>query len=373
MSVCKKRENVEDAVIWFAPFANGTSKFDRMRDVLNRVEMKRTVSEGDLVAVKLHFGEEGNDTYLRPEYARLIVDAVKEAGGKPFLCDSTTLYTGCRRNAVDHLNLAVRHGFGPEVTGAPVVIADGLKSNDWRPVAVAGKHFSEVKIAGSIADADSMVVLSHFKGHVRAGFGGAVKNLAMGCACALGKKDQHAANLSVAPEECIACGRCARNCPVRAISMKNPAGANKAFIDQSKCIGCSECMTHCPVSAISIDWGSEEDRSAFGERMAEYALGAVRDKRRVVYVNVMTDITPLCDCCGWSDNAIVPPIGIAASIDPVALDKFCLDKVTEAVGSALPSGCEKFSHIHPKTEPESQLNHGQAIGLGKLSAQVEVI
>lgn len=351
--------------VFFAPFEKGVSKFDILRRVLDALEFEKTVSADDLTAVKVHFGEEGNDTYLNPQFAAFVVDQVKKAGGKPFLTDTSTLYTGQRRNAVDHLNLALRHGFSWATVGAPVVLADGLKSNDWRSVPIQGKFFDRVKIAGSIADAQCLVVLSHFKGHVSGGFGGAVKNLAMGCAPAAGKKEQHALTLVVEGQTCIACGRCSRNCPASAITMDSGDGSGKkAFIHKEPCIGCTECMTHCPVDAISIDWTGEGTKADFGCRMAEYALGAVQGKVRPLFINVMMDITPLCDCVGWSDDPIAPNVGIAASTDPVALDWFCHQKVNEVAGAGHhEEGCI-FCHLHPKTDPTSQLRHGAEIGLG---------
>lgn len=357
-------------VIFFAPFKPQVSKFDVFRALIEKAELTKTVSEGHLTAIKLHFGEDGNDTYLNPQFAALLVESVKAAGGRPFLTDTSTLYTGARRNAVDHLNLAYRHGFSPATVGAPILMADGLKSNDWREVKLGTPFFDSVKIAGGILDADSLVVLSHFKGHVSAGFGGAVKNLAMGCAPAAGKKDQHAARLVVNPEDCIACGRCARNCPVSAIEMGGQQ-KNKAFIHKETCIGCSECMTHCPVDAIALDWGAGE-KADFGSRMAEYAYGAIKNKTRPVFFNVMMNITPLCDCVGWSDRAIAPDVGIAVSTDPIALDWFCYEEIKKVAPLSRENheDCCPFKGLHPSTDPLSQLIHGQRIGMGVREADV---
>lgn len=367
MAVRKRPLSPAKPVVWFALFRQGVSKIDLLQRLLKEIKLDSSVSQGDLTAVKLHFGEEGNDTFLRPQFVRVVVDALKKAGAKPFLCDTNTLYTGQRRNAVDHLDLALRHGFGYEVTGAPILIADGLKSNDYRIVPIDGQFFQSVKIASSIVDADRLVVLSHFKGHVSAGFGGAIKNLAMGCCPALGKKEQHAARLVVDADRCIGCGRCFRNCPADAISMERPSHDTvaRAEIDKDLCIGCSECMTHCSTHAILLNWGDPTKKADFSRRMAEYALGAVKGKERPLFINFLMDITPLCDCVGWSDAPVVPHIGMAASLDPVALDSACSDLVTEATGSDLESGVEKFCALHPVTVPQEQLNHGVVIGLGR--------
>ncbi len=366
----------QKAQVYFAPFDRRSpqgrpiteSRLARMKTLVDAVSLKGTVNSGDLTALKLHMGEAGNDTYLRPVMVRVVVDAIKEAGGNPFLCDTNTLYTGSRKNAVDHLLTAIRHGFGYEVTGAPTIIGDGLKSNDYREVAVDGDFFQSVKIASAVVEADAMVVLSHFKGHVAAGFGGALKNLAMGCAPAVGKKEQHAARLMVDHERCIGCGRCSRNCPTGAITLSQGQHP-KASVDKEICIGCCECMTVCPTEAVSIDW-TRDNMGDFNRRMIEYAAGAVAGRKRVVYINVLMDITPLCDCVGWSSASIVPDIGLLASTDPVALDAACYQLVTDAQGAAggraAQCGCgsDKFHAIHPTTEPKVQIEHAEKIGMG---------
>lgn len=364
--------------VFFAPFGPHVSKVDVLKKLLEAAEFKKTVAKDALTAVKLHFGEKGNDTYMRPIFVRAVVDEIKACGGKPFLVDSNTLYMGSRKNAVDHLVTAIENGFGFAVTGAPLVIADGLKSNDFREVPVDGDYFKKVDVSSAIAEADSLVVMSHFKGHVSAGFGGAIKNLAMGCAPARGKKAQHAVRLEADEETCIGCGRCYRNCPAHAIAMGEGGGKKVCRIDPKQCIGCCECMTVCPAKAIHMLWGSADDRRSFGCRMAEYARGAVKGRKRVIYINAMMDITPLCDCCGWSDTPIVPDIGFAFSTDPVALDKACYDLVTAAEGMPgeehrFHRGDDKFAQLYPECEPHAQFQHGEKIGLGSMDYELRAI
>ena len=341
------------------------AKVARLCDALNLSGMIRP---DELVAVKLHFGEYGNDTFLHPPFAGQVVDKIKACGGKPFLTDTSTLYSGSRRNAVDHLNTAYGHGFSPATVHAPVIIADGLMGHNDELVPVNLKHFKEVHIATEIRRATSMVVLSHFKGHEMAGFGGAIKNLAMGCASVAGKRDQHATKVVVNESACVGCGMCESVCPVGAAQMR---ASGKAFIEPSTCIGCFECITVCQTKAISLDWVTE--LPLFMERMTEYAYGAVQGKSgRTCYINFVLNVTPDCDCAGWSDAPLVPDLGILASHDPVAIDQACYDLVTQAQsinGCACGHeqqgrGLDKFAHRWDKTCGTVQLTYGEAIGLG---------
>ena len=337
------------------------AKVARLCDALN---LKKIIKKNEPAAVKLHFGEYGNDTHLNPTLVRQVVDKITAVGGKPFLTDTTTLYSGSRHNAVDHLQTAYLNGFAPSVVGAPVIIADGLFGANDVPVRINCKHFKEVHIATEIRNAPAMVVLSHFKGHQMAGFGGAVKNLAMGGASVRGKKDQHATRVSVNKDDCIGCEKCVGSCPQQALSMRD----HKSHVETARCIGCFECMTVCPAKAIVIDWATEME--PFMERMAEYAYGTVKGRsRRVCYINFVLNVTPDCDCVAWSDMPLVPDVGILASSDPVALDQACLDLVNNAPCLCASTqekkqGQDIFTARWPHTRGTVQLRHGEAIGLG---------
>lgn len=324
------------------------------------------IKEGDLTAIKLHFGELGNDTYIKPVFVRQVVESIRKLSGKPFLTDTNTMYIGSRHNATDHLTTAIRHGFAYAVVDAPVIIADGLTGNSYGEVAIPGNHFTSVKIAQDILDADAMIVLTHVKGHALAGFGGAIKNLAMGCAPPMGKRDQHQGmQAEVSEEECVACGYCVPQCPFGAIHMEE-----KAIVDKSVCYGCSACLQVCPEHAISFNW--ERDVPQFLERMAEYALGAVSGKQeKILYISFLTNITPDCDCVPWSDSPIVPDIGFLASVDPVAIDAAALDLINQEQGLMCSSlhchhepGEDKFTGVWEKVGGYHQIEYGQVIGLG---------
>jgi hypothetical protein len=267
------------------------SLIDKLGDLMDAVGLDFIPQDG-LVAVKLHMGERGTTAYLRPIYARKAVAKIVQAGGKPFLTDTTTLYRGQRQNAVDYLNLSVANGFGPAAVGAPVIIADGPRSADVVEVRVDLKHFQTVKYASAAHQADALVVLSHVKGHLASGFGGAIKNVAMGLGSRSQKQRMHG---DVKPKLrkgnlCIACGQCAEICPADAIRIEKVAR-----FDHEKCIGCAECITTCPVGAIQILWNESTDR--LQEKMAETMAGVVKGKQsRVAYFNFLLDITPDCDC-----------------------------------------------------------------------------
>lgn len=350
---------------------NKCAKVARLCDAL---QLKKVLKRNDLAAIKLHFGEYGNDTHINPVFARVAVDKIKAAGAKPFLTDTTTLYSGTRHNAVDHLHTAYLHGFTPATVDAPVVIADGLYGEEDTLVRINGKHFKEVHIAAAIRRAPAMMVLSHFKGHEMAGFGGAIKNLAMGCASVAGKQDQHGCHVQVNDTLCIGCGRCVKVCPQKALTLVN----GKSHVNVERCVGCFECITVCPIrpdKAISIDWNAEI--VPFMERLTEYAYGAVKGhQKRICYINFVLNITPDCDCAGWSDMPLVPDIGILASMDPVALDQACFDLVNQAPAldpKIAKTKADKFTARWPHTRGQVQLSYGEAIGLGSRQYTLEKI
>jgi len=342
------------------------SKVSRIERLFDAAGLSEVIKSGDLTAIKVHFGEMGNDSYVNPVLLRPVAERIRAKGARPFLTDTNPLYGGSRANAVDHLQTAEMHGFGRMVAGAPVIIADGLYSDNYRQIAISGKHFRSVKIAGEIAAADSLIVVSHFKAHLPAGFGGAVKNLGMGCAPALGKAEQHSAKPIFNAEICSGCSRCRDNCPQQALTVEKKISA----INYEKCTGCGKCLRVCPTHALDFDWFV--DVPPFMERMVEYALGAMEGKRgRAGFFNFLLNITPDCDCVPWSDAAIVPDIGILASRDPVAIDQASFDLVNRQMGLSgtmlqrnREIGADKFRGVWESTLGEIQTEYGEAIGLG---------
>jgi uncharacterized Fe-S center protein len=344
----------------------GLSMLDKVENLFVKAGFVNLIKAKDLVALKLHFGEKGNTAFIRPQYIRRVVDKVLECGGRPFITDANTLYVGSRANAVDHLKTAVENGFAYSVVGAPLIIADGLNGKEYVNVKVKLRHFQNVKIASAAYHADSMLVISHFKGHEIAGFGGAIKNVGMGLGSRSGKQQMHSdLRPKVTGEKCIGCAKCTNWCPANAITVQH----HLAKIDEKKCMGCGECTVTCLEHAIAINWISDPD--TFQEKMVEYAAGVTKDKKgKIGYISFVINVTPDCDCCGWSDAPIVNDVGIVASTDPVALDQACVDMVNKQkplLNSRLDGyvGVEdKFGGVHPMIDWSVQLRYAEEIGLG---------
>ena len=324
------------------------------------------------VAIKLHFGEPGNLAFLRPNWAKTVADFVKERGGKPFLTDCNTLYVGGRKNALDHMDSAMLNGFSPMTTGCQIIIADGLKGNDEVEVPVVGGELVEkAKIGRAVMDADVFISLSHFKGHEEAGFGGALKNIGMGCGSRAGKMEQHnSGKPRVAHEHCVGCGACTQICAHSAISVAE----GKATIDHGRCVGCGRCIAICPRDAIVVNW--DETAVKLNQKIAEYTK-AVVDGRPCFHICLVIDVSPNCDCHHENDAAIVPNVGMFASFDPVALDMACADAVNAQPAlpgtacQAEPAGHDHFHLLHPETDWMSCLTHAEKLGLG--SREYELI
>ena len=326
---------------------------------------------GKFVAIKIHFGELGNLAFLRPNYAKVVADLVKQLGGRPFLTDCNTRYVGHRKNALDHLDTAYENGFSPLSTGCQILIADGLKGTDEALVPVQGEYVREAKIGRAVMDADIVISLNHFKGHEQAGMGGALKNLGMGCGSRAGKMEMHSSGKPwVKEDRCIHCGACVKNCAHGAISFPE----KKARIDQSKCVGCGRCVGVCPVDAVTP--ANDEAEEILSRKIAEYALAVVQGRPHF-HVSLAIDISPYCDCHAENDAPIVPDVGMFASFDPVAIDQACADLVNaqpalpnSILAERQPDG-DHFHTVHPITSWREAVTHGEKLGLG--TSQYELI
>lgn len=340
----------------------------KVKRLLKLAGLGAELRSGDLAAVKLHFGEGGGTAHVRPLQILPLLAFIRKCGAKPFLTDTNTLYVGQRGESVSHGLQAAMHGFDPNVLGAPVIVADGLKSGNERLVPCPGRHFDIAYLAGDIVDADIMVTVSHFKGHDLAGFGGAIKNVGMGCATRRGKMQQHCGlGPTLHPEHCTGCGLCVKVCSHGALHLDLNG---KISIFRDKCAGCAACFLVCTSRGLEVDW--RVDVNTFLERMAEYTAAALLSRsRKTLHLTFVQQVSPGCDCMGFSDAPICPDLGLLASWDPVALDQACLDLVNQAqplYPSALPPGLQpgddKFLAVHGHVRGEYLLEYSQQLGLG---------
>ena len=371
----------EKAKVYFTDFRAlpGTNLQKKLAKLMKKAGIENIDFENKFVAIKIHFGEPGNLAYLRPNYAKTVVDVVKKLGGKPFLTDCNTLYVGQRKNALDHLEAAYENGFSPFSTGCHVIIGDGLKGTDDVEVPVeGGEYVKTAKIGRAIMDADIFISLNHFKGHEAAGFGGALKNIGMGCGSRAGKMEQHRSGKpSVDIKKSKKCHLCAKNCAHGAISFDENG---KAHIDHNKCVGCGRCLGACNFDAIYNN--NSHAKELLNKKMAEYSK-AVLAGRPNFHINLVLDISPYCDCHAENDVPILPDIGMFASFDPVALDQACADACNAEQpipGSKLDENMhskdfedyhDHFKNTTPQSEWKSCLEHAEKIGLG--TRQYEII
>ena len=367
---------MEKAKVYFTDFrtaAYGDGLPAKLKKLMRRAGVGTIDMEGKFVAIKMHFGELGNISYLRPNYAKAVADLVKEEGGKPFLTDCNTMYPGSRKNALEHLYCAWENGFTPMTVGCPVLIGDGLKGTDDVAVpVVGGEYVKEAKIGRAVMAADVFISLSHFKGHETTGFGGAIKNIGMGCGSRAGKAEQHSnGKPSIDAARCRGCRKCRRECANDGLVFDSETG--KMTVDLAHCVGCGRCLGACNFDAI--EFREDDAVEVLNRRMAEYAK-AVVDGRPHFHVSLIVDVSPYCDCHGENDAPILPNIGMFASFDPLALDQACADACLAAnplPGSRLSDNMARqgfvdlgdhFRNTTPESDWESCLVHAEKIGLG---------
>nr|MCR5507781.1 DUF362 domain-containing protein [Lachnospiraceae bacterium] len=318
----------EKAKVYFTDFRTniGTPLTDKLKKLCRKAGIDKIDMYGKFVAIKMHFGELGNLSYLRPNYARAVAELIKEKGGMPFLTDCNTLYPGSRKNALEHLDCANLNGFLPATTGCQVIIADGLRGTDDVAVKVpGGEYCEEAYIGRALVDADIVISLSHFKGHEMTGFGGAIKNIGMGGGSRAGKMQQHNDGKPIVdPELCRNCHRCSKECGSDAISYES----GKAVINQDICKGCGRCIGACAFDAIYTP--HDTALKSLGCKMAEYTAAVLKDHPSF-HISLIMDVSPNCDCHGENDAPILPNIGMLASFDPVAIDMAGADLCQKAV------------------------------------------
>ena len=326
--------------VYFAPI-DSYSKTNEISAAARKLIEKIQTEEKPLdfkkkIPLKVHFGENKCTTFIEPKNFEGIISYLKENKADAYYTETNVLYRGERTKKESHTALAVKHGF----TQIPIKIADGEIGEEYTEVKISsGKHFKSCKIGTEIAKQKQLIVIAHFKGHMSAGFGGALKQLSMGCAARGGKLAMHAnAKPILNPLECKKCHTCVKNCPVDACIIDTLI----PHIDYAKCIGCAKCIAVCPYGAIKINWLSTGQKE-FVEKMAEYALAAQKEKK-VIYINFVLNVTKECDCMGTEQKPIYKDLGILASTNPVALDKACLDILNKKEGKKTFGGEHIFAH-----------------------------
>lgn len=370
----QEKMNDKQSTVFYTSARAGSKNglIDKLERLINRSKLLNSIDKQERVAIKLSFGERGSLAYIRPPLVRRVAEIVREKGGIPFLTDTNTLYYHKRHNAIDHLETAAINGFTPISVGAPIIIADGLIGSDYQTFKIDGNYFKEIYIASAIYHSDFVISLAHFTGHILGGFGGSIKNIAMGCASMRGKYQLHSEYEPKVEEElCNLCGRCINNCGYNAIAK----GKKSIYFVRENCVGCGECVSVCPYGAIQSKLEQEERK--LQEKMVEYVSGIKEQKKgKIVYLNFLIDVSPFCDCVSWSDTPIVPDLGILMSNDPVAIDKASVDMINLAPSNPIsrmeknPESKDKFRTVFEKVDWKWQLDYGEKLRLGTQSYRI---
>lgn len=328
---------------------------EKSRKLFKAAGFSSCFKENDFTAIKVHVGEKGNTTYIKAPCIKGLVDELLALKTKPFVADTSTLYIGQRHNAIDHVILAAEHGFDVHGLGIPFIAPDGLFGTAESEVEINQELNKTVSVAYDIVRCQSILSVAHFTGHIATCAAATLKTLGMGCCSRKGKMRQHAALKPSIGDKCTLCGECVKHCPTHAITL----GDVQAHIDSDKCIGCAECVAVCRFDAVMYDWGAEN--RLLQMNVAEHALGVLKGKQnRAVFFNYVISVTTDCDCFGQANlRKIVDDIGIAASTDPVAVDKAALDLIE---GTGHKSLVELLNNN--KLDPRYQMEHAEKIGLG---------
>jgi uncharacterized Fe-S center protein len=315
--------------------AGGTieDNLNALQSLLNK--MKVPYQRGDSIAVKLHWGERGNTSFLSPHYAREIVQWLVRKNVKPFIFDTTVLYSGGRRTGSDSIETAKEHGYTEAFLGCPIVIGDGMDGRDIVDIDAGFKHFKTVQVTPLVNTADGFFIFSHFKGHLEAGFGGAIKNISMGFASRAQKQRMHADAHPVLNEgKCSRCGICVEVCPTGAAEF--PDNDTYPEYDLDLCIGCAQCIALCPELALKTFWST--DITVFQEKLVETAAAVWKQiRKKTLLVNSLLNITADCDCLPGKNPTIAKDLGFLGAYHPVVIDKESIKRIGE----------DPFNRTHP--------------------------
>ena len=342
--------------VWFAPIADKEKPAKVAEKCVALAELAgigKLVPKSGLVGILQHIGEGRNIGYIKAEVTAALADRIRKAGGKPFLTGSSTLYTGHRHNACDHIMQAYDHGFTLDRIGCPIIMCDGLRGSDRVAVKVpAAKHCKEAYLGSALSSMDALIVVSHPTGHIAAGYGATIKNVAMGLASRGGKMAMHHGGLPIfRATHCTACGACAVSCPEEAIVVEK-----KARVIDAKCVGCGQCFTVCRYDAIEFEW--KHNGPVFQERLVDYCCAVKQTLQdRILYLNVIQHFQKECDCFDELHQAECPDVGIVASRDAVAVDVAAADLLAKATGRDIVAEVGKRDY-------RAMFAYGESQGLG---------
>lgn len=344
---------MKNNTVYFSPFTGSDtleSNCEKIKALFRKNGFNKLIKKDDFVALKMHLGEEKKSASISSAYVKTVADLVKEAGGRPFVTDTNTMYEGKRSNAVEHLALAAKNGLSLEQLGCPVIIADGLIGENQISVPCSAGY---VHISGLAKRVDVIIALTHCTGHLLTGYGGAIKNIAMGFASRGGKLDMHSGvKPDVIIENCAGCGICFNFCPAGSITIKN----KKASIKKAECFGCGECFAICPNKAIKVDkWTASSD--VMQRKMALYCTEILRDKK-AGFINFALNVTKNCDCLNKIEKPLTDDVGIFSSLDVVAVDAASVNVINSKTGQDI------FKQAWTEIDYNIQFNQAEKLGAG---------
>jgi len=341
---------VSRPTVWFAP---PDRALEAVPGMLEKSGFLAGLKPKKRIGLKIHFGEAGNVTHLDPAFVRAAAIAVCHHNLQPVAVETTALYRGRRQNAADHLALAREHGFTIADTLTPVEILDGDHGERYYDVELDSDLVPRARLARGLRRINYLVNMAHFKGHMVAGFGGVLKNLAMGLAAKAGKLEMHSDSRPfVDADTCVSCGRCVEYCPVGAIDFVQYIAA----IGEG-CTGCGGCLAVCPQGAIRVKWNAASE--SVQRKMVEYCR-AVLEGRQVFHFNFGLKVTKNCDCNNAPEEPVMPDIGVFGSLDPVACEQAAWDRAGK-----------RLAKLWPKLDPTVLLDAAGKRGLGSRVYRLE--
>lgn len=358
--------------VLFFDYSKGRNPLGGVHALLDKSGFVEMIPNGGSVAIKLHMGELGNIRYIRPVFVREIVDIVRDRGGRPFLFETVASYPGERDTKQKYLNTAVKNGFAEATVGAPVVITDDEDKQEIIPISnrINDCELEQAKVPSLLLESPCILVVSHVKGHDLTGFGGALKNVGMGCVSSETKRAQHFVNMpQFNNSDCDGCGKCIESCPTDAIKLVNETVEREV----SECISCGTCLFRCPLHCWVWPAGSKEKLQVYMAHVASAVLSEY--KGRIGFVNFVQDVVPHCDCAAPSGQPVVQDVGIVFSFDPVAVDKASLDLVDRAPiipGSTSVTPPDVLGKMH-QTDSLVQLVTAEKLGVGTLKYEMVAI